>query len=117
MTEPAINVEHLTKTYRIGRSISDVPVPSILPGGSRRSRLERKGDDDDVADDEDDLEEGRDDVVDEQEEERKREQRESSAAETGTPRLVHALRDLSLEVAPGSRLAILGRWPRASRRC
>ncbi|MGI9098588.1 MAG: ABC transporter ATP-binding protein [Solirubrobacteraceae bacterium] len=99
--EPAILAENLSKSYRAGRSVTDVPIPRGFPGsglrGRRRERERRDVDDDE----EDELEERPHDL--EQPAER---EDEETAATSG--RIVHALRDVSLEVRRGARLAVLG---------
>ena len=80
MTEPAIRVEHLSKIYRI-----PIRGPTTLGGRERRE--------DEVWEDDDE-----DEIVEE----------EPAKRPTGPTREVHALRDVSLEVAVGTRLAILG---------
>ena len=101
--EPAILVEHLSKTYRTGRSLTDVPIPMGFPGsGARGKKAGRGRRDDDFDDDDDDEVMERPDELDEED--------DDEDEETGPPtsRIVHALRDVSLEVPRGGRLAVLG---------
>ena len=102
MSEPAILVEHLTKSYRVGRAVTDVPIPLGWPGS--RSNIDRsrgrRDDDLDDDDDEDEDEEGLD--------ERAAADREEDGPAPTSDRIVHALRDISLEVPRGARLALVG---------
>lgn len=99
--EPAILVEHLSKSYRTGRGVTDVPIPMGFPGsGARGKRAGRGRRDDDFDDDEDEEVMERPDEVDEEDDE------EEAGPSTG--RIVHALCDVSLEVPRGGRLAVLG---------
>jgi ABC-type polysaccharide/polyol phosphate transport system ATPase subunit len=96
--EPAILVEHLAKSYRAGRAVTDVPIPLGFPGSRsnmdrRRERRDAELDDDEDEDDEDDLEER---------------EPETDEPVDGSNRIIHALRDVSFEVPRGARLAVLG---------
>lgn len=97
-TPGLILCEGVSKLYPAGRQLRVVPVPSLLRRG-RRTRLETadgKGAVPVADDDDDDLAEERELL----------EEEEPAAAETR--RATWALRDVSLEVAPGSSLALLG---------
>ena len=86
------------KSYKTARSVTDVPIPRGFPGsGSRKARGRR---DDDIDDEDDAIEPRPDDL------ERAERADEEPAPESG--RIVHALRDVSLEIQRGARLAVLG---------
>lgn len=98
--QPAIVIEKVSKTYRAGRSVTDVPVPRLLPGSKGRGNRRPDRRDDDFVDDEDEL--------DEVHEELQEPDRGNEEAERPADRIVHALRDVSLEVPRGARLGVLG---------
>lgn len=98
--QPAIVIEKVSKTYRAGRSVTDVPVPRLLPWSKGRGTRRPDRRDEDFIDDEDEL--------DEVHEELQEPDRGEEEAERPAGRIVHALRDVSLEVPRGARLGVLG---------
>lgn len=101
--EPAIRVEHLSKSYKAARSVTDVPIPKGFPGSGSRGKGKGRGRQDEDFEDEDDLEERRPEELDEEDD-----LEEEGAAVPPSDRIVHALNDVSLEVKRGARLAVLG---------
>jgi lipopolysaccharide transport system ATP-binding protein len=87
--EPAIVLEGVWKRYRRVRRLNAAPVPFVGGRDLRPDRDARKGDD------------GGDDIDDDMEE-------DDEEAVEGGPRIVTALRDVSLTVGTGRSLGILG---------